>query len=229
MARAADHRDRGGPRAAQVLVRKVQDHLVVRVGVDRRHPGTLDSPLVVQHLGDGCEAVRRARGVRDDAVTRGVVVVAVDAEHEREIRIRRRCTDDDPLGPCLEVLRRASAVGETAGRLDHDLCAEAVPGERRGIALGRDRDLHAVHHDGGIPGLHLTRVLAVHRVVLEQVRQGLRVRQVVDSHDLDLAVPRRPEHQSSDAAEAIDTDANRHVACLLTCGRIARTRRGPAK
>ena len=66
--RGRDHRQRGGARAPHVLVRLVEDALVVGVGVDRRHEARLDADEVVQDLGDGREAVGRARGVRDDLV-----------------------------------------------------------------------------------------------------------------------------------------------------------------
>ena len=67
----------GGARAAQVPVRQVEDLLVVRVGVDRRHEAALDRPVVVDDLGDRGEAVRRAGGVRDDVVLRGVVLASL--------------------------------------------------------------------------------------------------------------------------------------------------------
>ena len=68
---------RGGARAAEIAlaVRDVEDGLVVRVRVDRRHQAVLDAEVVEQDLGDGREAVRRARAVRDDVVLRRVVLL----------------------------------------------------------------------------------------------------------------------------------------------------------
>ena len=65
--------DRRGARAAEVAlaVRDVEDGLVVRVRVDGRHQPALDAERVEQDLGDGREAVRRARAARDDGVLRG--------------------------------------------------------------------------------------------------------------------------------------------------------------
>ena len=68
-----DHVQRGGARAAEIAlaVRDVEDGLVVRVRVDRRHQAVLDAEVVEQDLGDRREAVRRARAVRDDVVLAG--------------------------------------------------------------------------------------------------------------------------------------------------------------
>ena len=78
-----DHRQRRGARAPQVLVRQVEQVLVVRVGVDRRHPALDDAELLVEDLGDRREAVGRARRVGDDVVLRRVVLLVVDADDER--------------------------------------------------------------------------------------------------------------------------------------------------
>src|ERR1041384_6646909 len=58
--------DRAGARArpTQVGVRQVEDLLVVGVRVDRRHQPGHDAEALVQHLGDGRQAVGGARRVR---------------------------------------------------------------------------------------------------------------------------------------------------------------------
>ena len=137
--------ERGRAGAAQVRVRRVLQALVGRVGVDRRHQAVLDADRVVQHLGDRREAVRRARRVGDDVVAVGVVgVVEVDAEHDGRVRLGRRRGDDDLLGARLEVLGGVGALGEEAGRLDHDVDAEVAPRQRGRVALRERADLAAV-------------------------------------------------------------------------------------
>src|SRR5690606_40098075 len=71
-----DGNDRHGGRTctADVLVRQVEDVLVVRVGVHGRHEAPLETERVAQDLDDRDEAVRRAAGVADDVV-RGVLVL----------------------------------------------------------------------------------------------------------------------------------------------------------
>src|SRR5213078_3410784 len=50
--------------AAPVVVRQVENLLIVRVAVDRRHEPVLEPPLVQHDLDHGHEAVRGARRVR---------------------------------------------------------------------------------------------------------------------------------------------------------------------
>ena len=133
--RRRDQVDRSRTGAPQVLVRQVERPLVVRVRVDRRHEAVLDRERLVEQLRDGRDAVRRARRVGDDVVLLRVVVAAVDAEHERDVRVGRRGRDDDLLRAGLEMLLRRRAVGEEAGRLDRDVDAEVAPRQLRGIAI----------------------------------------------------------------------------------------------
>ena len=73
--------------------------------------------------------------------------VVVDAEHDRDVGIGRGRRDDDLLRAGVEVLLRAVALGEEAGRLEHDVDAEVAPRERAGIALGEHLQLLAAGAD----------------------------------------------------------------------------------
>ena len=126
---------RGGAGAAQVLVRAVLEVLVGRVGVDRRHQAVLDADRGVDDLRERREAVRRARGVGDDVVLIGVVQLEVHAEHDGDVLVAGGRGDDDLLRAGVEVLGRILALGEEAGRLEHDVDAEVAPAELGGIAL----------------------------------------------------------------------------------------------
>ena len=123
--------DRGGARAAQVLVRPVLEVLVGRVGVDRRHQAVLDADGLVDDLRERRQAVRRAGRVGDDVVRVRVVQVEVHAEHDRDVLVGRGRGDDDLLRAGLEVLGGIVALREEAGRLEHDVDAEVAPAERR--------------------------------------------------------------------------------------------------
>ena len=57
-------------RARRRSLWRVEQVLVVRVGVDRRHQALLDAERVVEHLDHRHEAVRRAGRVGDDHVLR---------------------------------------------------------------------------------------------------------------------------------------------------------------
>ncbi len=71
LGRARRGRDDGhacGARPAEVLVRQVEELLVVGVGVDRVHEAVHDAEVLMDHFGERREAVRGAGGVRDDVV-----------------------------------------------------------------------------------------------------------------------------------------------------------------
>ena len=214
--RRRDEVDRRRARPPQVLVREVEDHLVVRVRVDRRHEAGLDLAELVQHLRERSDAVRRAGGVRDDVVRLRVVGVVVHAEHDRDVRIGRRRRDDDLLRARVEVLLRARAVGEEARRLEHDVDAEVAPRKRRRIALGEHPHLLAGRAQDAVGELDLALERAEVRVVAEQVGHRLRVAEIVERDDLDVGPERllRTEEVPPDAAEPVDADANAHSVLL---------------
>ena len=119
---------RGGAGAAEILVRHVDEALIAGVRVDRRHQAVADAEGLVQHLRDGCEAVRRARGVRDDRVPLGVVCGGeVHAEHDGRVRVLRGRRDDHLARAGGKMLRRVGAGPEAPGALEHDVDARARP------------------------------------------------------------------------------------------------------
>src|SRR3954453_22591947 len=97
---------------------------------------------------------------------------------------RRRRGDPGLLRAGLEVLRGVVALGEEAGRLEHDLDAEVAPRQVRGIALLEDLDLLAVDDEAVAADLHLARIRPQDRVVLDQVGERRVVRDVVDRDPL---------------------------------------------
>ncbi|MNL55853.1 hypothetical protein D3C87_1792960 [compost metagenome] len=102
-------------------------------------------------------------------------------------------------------------VGEDAGRLDDELRAELLPGDRGRVALGRDLDLAAVDDDGGVGVIDRAGVDAVDRVVLEEVRERLGVRQVVDADELELGVLEADaQHLATDATETVNPHFGGH-------------------
>ena len=65
---ARNHVEGCGAGAAEVLVREVEDDLVVGVAVDGGHDAADDAEVIEQDLDDGREAVGGAAGVGDDVV-----------------------------------------------------------------------------------------------------------------------------------------------------------------
>ena len=95
----------------------------------------------------------------------------------------------------------------------------ALPGQVRRIGLAEDLDGLAVDDQGVVFELHVARPHAVHRVVLEEVAHRGAVHEVVDPHDLDVgaALERRPQIQTADAAEPVDSNLGTHLDLPIGC------------
>ncbi len=212
-----NHRQRRRAGAPQVVVHQVEDALVVGVAVDGGHQPALDAEAVVEHLGDRRQAVGGARGVGDDVVLGRVVVRVVDAEGHGDVRALAGRRDEHLLGAGLQVQLGLLARGEAAGALEHHVHAQLLPGQLGRVLLGRDAVALAVDDDGVLGRGHRARPVAVHRVVLEQVRQAGRLVEVVDGHDLEVvlfALQGRAKHHAPDAAKPVDCHLDRHCRLL---------------
>ena len=162
--------------------------------------------------------------------------IIVDAEDDRVVGIAHRRGDQHPLGTGLEVLGRGRVRAEHARGLDDDIDVEVGPGKVGRVALGEhldavsvDDELVTVEDDGA-------RVRAVDRVVLEQVREHLGVRQVVDGNDVDTGDVLLQLHEGRcDIVQLADLGARQSSAACWprrrcpwmregSCGRFDRTR-----
>src|SRR6185437_4492905 len=200
-----NHRQGSGAGAAQILVRRVEDDLVIGVAVDRGHDAAGDAEGIVEDLDDRCEAVGGAGGIGDDVVLRRVVLVVIDAEDDGDVLVAGRGRDDHLFDGRAEVGLGLGGVGEEAGRFDNDLGAYAGPVELGGIALGEDLDLFAVDGDEVIAMLDVVLEIAQDGVVFEQVGQGGRGSEVVYGYEFDFRIVESgAEDVASDAAEAVD-------------------------
>mmetsp|Transcript_24576 Transcript_24576/g.60390 ORF Transcript_24576/g.60390 Transcript_24576/m.60390 type:complete len:386 (-) Transcript_24576:348-1505(-) len=157
-----------GAGAAEVAVGRIQDALVTGVRVAGGHGALDNAELVVQHLGEGREAVGGARGVGHD-VGGGVVLVRVHANDiGGDVVALGGGGDNHLLGASLDVLAGARAVQEHAGALNDDVDAHLLPGQVHGVAVRHNLDDVAVHGDGGIVNhLHVGVKGAEDGVVLE--------------------------------------------------------------
>src|SRR5438477_6568137 len=118
-----NHVDGGGTRAAEVLVREVEEFLVVGVGVDGGHGATVDPEGFQEHFGNGREAVGGAGGIRNDVVGRGIIGLVVDAENEGGVGAIGRGGDDHFFHGSAEMLLGVNAFGEEARGFDDDISA----------------------------------------------------------------------------------------------------------
>src|SRR5207244_13604529 len=117
--------------------------------------------------------------VGDELRLARVVGFFVHAQHDAESRTLGGCGDHDFLCTGGEVLRGVRPTGEEARRLEHDVHTEVLPGELRGIAQRQDLELVAVYGNRVAHRFDLRVQVAEHRVVLQQVRQRCRAREIV--------------------------------------------------
>ena len=107
----------------------------------------LDADSVVQHLGDRREAVGRARGVGDDEVVLGQLLV-VDAIDDGQVGAVGGGRDDHALGAGCEVGRRLVRGGEDAGAFQRDVDAELLVRQLGRVLDRGDLDRAAADVDG---------------------------------------------------------------------------------
>jgi hypothetical protein len=200
-----NHAEGGGAGAAEVLVRGVEDDLVVGIAVDGGHDSRGDAEGIVKHFDDGSETVGGATGVRDDVVLGGIVLIVVDAEDDGDVLVSGRGGDDDLLDGGTEVSFCLLGVGEKAGGFYDDLGADGGPVEFGGVTLGEDLDLFTVHSDevGSVGDLVFQ--VAEDGVIFEEMGQGGGGGEVVDGYEFNVWVAdSAAEDVASDPAEAVD-------------------------
>ena len=184
------------------------------VGVDRGHQALDDPEPSCSALASGARQFVVQEAFEITCVRVGVVLVVVDAHDDREVLVLGRRRDDDLLRA-----RRRGAPGPWSASVKRpvDSITTSTPrsfqGSFAGSLLGEGRDRLA-------PPTMISSPVAVDvgvepaedRVVLQQVRQGLVVGQVVDGDDLDVGTGRSDgaEEVAADPAEAVDTDTNGH-------------------
>ena len=89
-----------------------------------------------------------------------------------------------------------------------------APRNLRGVSFLVDVDLLAVDRDGILAGFHLVRVfvLALRRIVLQEVCEHLGVREIVDGYDfIALCIKHLTKREAADTSETID----RYFYCHL--------------
>ncbi len=153
-------------------------------------------------------------------VALGVVLVIVDAQHNRQVFAFGRSRDDDFPGPALaDVVDRAldhlallvDAIfldGEDAGAFDHDLDAQAAPRDVGRVGFLERLDLLPVDNQGILCHLNLAIETAIVRVVLEQVGHGWQVTNIVECNHFQLlrvVIAHGLQDLPSNATKTIDT------------------------
>ncbi len=88
---------------------------------------------------------------------------------------------------------------------------ERLPRQLGRVLHRQDLERVAVHADRAVAGRDVGLEVPEHRVVLQQVRERVGVREVVDRDEVDVVVAeRRPQDVPADATEAVDADLDCH-------------------
>jgi len=162
--------------------------LIIGVTVDGAHESARDAEFVIQDLGHGRETIRGAARVGNDFVFRGVIDIVVDADANRHIRIFCRRADEHAFCARLSQVQLGFLpVGEQSGRFKHHIDVQFFPREIRRVALLQHFDFVTAHDDVFVIVTDLAVEFAMHRIPFEQMRQGVRVSEIVDRENaLDL-------------------------------------------
>ena len=221
--------------AFPILARRTVDRLLRRrVAVHGRHQALGQAESFLQEdVHDRREAVGGAARVRHDVVLAGVVLLVVDAHDDGDVLALRRRRDDHLLRARGEVALGLLALGEEAGRLDHVVDAQLLPGQVGRRLRADDRDLLAVddqHVVRFLVGARLLRAdlaaeLLLRRIVLQQVGEVVGGDDVADRDDLDVLAEQPllvqgAKEEAADATETVDGDTSAHFNLpfrLLMC------------
>ena len=225
-----NHVMRGRPSATKILVEHIGQHLVVGVRVHRRHQSVDDADVVVQHLGDGRQAVGGARCIGDHGVRclQCSVIDAVDDGGVDVLLARRR--DDHFLRAAGQVEAGLGLAGEETGAFEDDIDAVLRPWNLRRIADGQHRDAVAIDHQMAAVDLDVLAERSVRGVMTRQIRIGLRIAQVIQRDDLDVGATRlvqRAQDVAADATISVDADLDCHDVSFECAGSWRKTRREP--
>lgn len=136
--------------------------------MDGGHEALNDGEVVVDDLGERCQAVGGARGVGDD-VDVGLVGLLVDT-HDIHGGVGGWGRDDNLLGATLQVSRGLLGGGEDTGGLDDVVGTSLGPWDGGWVSLGVEADGLAVDDQVLTLDLDVTLELAVGGIVLEHVR-----------------------------------------------------------
>ena len=195
--------------------------------MDGGHEALDDAEVIVDDLGQRRQAVRGAGSVGHDLDVRGICVEVDTADKHRRIVLGRAGEHND-LRAGIQMILRLFLGQERTGALKHILDTQLAPGQELRVTVVEQRNTLAVDDQGRVlAALVIDGAVkaAVHGVILHGIRQLLRrfIRRV-DGDDLDIVgADRSAEHQTADAAKAIDANFNHALFLLLYLLRTARS------
>jgi hypothetical protein len=216
--RQAQHRAAGAP---QVLVGRIHHEVGIGRVMDGGDLAMANADGLVHDLHHGRQAVRGARGGRDDPVAGRFVKLVVDADHDvQHVPDLHRRRHDHPFRATVQVAMQGLGGQEFAGALQYEVHAQLPPGD---IGAGRMRrksqpsiaDSDRLFALGG----DVLAPFALHAVEGQQVRGGRGSSLDLVEMDHLQAIARArivggpfrgaegcPQGEAADTAHAIDPD-----------------------
>ena len=120
-------------------------------GMDCGPESLHDAKVVMDDLGQGCQAVGGARGIADNL--HGVVILVMVLTHHKHGGICRRDRDVDPLGFSLQVSPSLLHGGEDTSGLHNIFSTSITPFDGGGISLLEDGDGLSIDDKLPVPSL----------------------------------------------------------------------------
>src|ERR1700677_1761317 len=196
-------------------MREIENHLVVGIGMDRRHGADDDLEIVMHDFNDGGQTVGGAGCVRNDVVLGRIVNLFIYSQHQGNVFILCRRGDDDFFDRPAQMLLGIIGVGETSGRFEHDLNADGFTWKLGLIFLAENLKDVTVDSNGVGSGRDLIAQVSENGVVLEQVGERLGAGEIVDRDEFNVRIFQRSAQDiASDASKAVDAYFNSHLASV---------------
>ena len=105
-------------------MRQIEQLLIVGVRVDRGHLRIANAELFMNYLRQRSQAVGCAGSIRNHMVRAWIILLFVNAQHDRDVFVPGRRGNDHFLNPAAKVLLCVLGFGEAAGGFDHYLSAD---------------------------------------------------------------------------------------------------------
>lgn len=136
----------------------------------------------------------------------------IDAEDDGRIGVLHRRGDDHLARAGIEMTGGLRTRAKAARAFEYHVHLELVPGQLGRIGRVEDPDRVSTDADHPVAQLDVFGEAAVDGVVLEQMRKGSVIFEIVDRDELEieLALVGRPQRSPSHSAEAVDCDSGGH-------------------
>src|SRR6266516_6718848 len=170
----------------------------------------------MDYFGNWSQAVGGAGRIGDHMMRSRVVLLFVHTEDDRDVFILGRRRDNHFLYAAVQMFLCVFGFGKKAGGFDHYLGAHRLPVNLCRVAFREHTEFFVLHLDPVCGGGDIVLEISQHRIVLQQVRECLRIGDIVNSNEVDFRIPKRgAKNVAPDATKSIDADFNCHSVSIL--------------